>query len=118
MNWYLKVLQNYGNFEGRARRKEYWIFFLINNLITYGLMMLAVVAETPILMFAAVLYMFAVIIPGIAVGVRRMHDVGVSGWYLLVPIYSFILVCTKGEEGENKYGQDPKLSESPQMQKV
>lgn len=47
-------------------------------------------------------------LPAIAVGVRRMHDVGKSGWFLLIPIYSLILALTNGEEGENEYGEDAK----------
>ncbi|MGB7392793.1 MAG: DUF805 domain-containing protein [Pricia sp.] len=118
MNWYLKVLKNYADFEGRARRKEYWMFFLINMMISYGLMILAVIAELSVLLFASTLYSIAVIIPSLGVAIRRMHDVGKSGWFILVPIYSFILLCSKGEQGENKYGADPKELESPVMQKV
>jgi uncharacterized membrane protein YhaH (DUF805 family) len=118
MNWYLKVLQNYAGFEGRARRKECWMFFLFNALIGYGLLILAAVAELPVLMFASTLYFFGVLIPSLAVAIRRMHDVGKSGWFILVPIYSFLLACTEGEKGENKYGANPKLEESPTMQKV
>lgn len=55
------------------------------------------------------LYTLAVLLPSIAVGVRRMHDVGKSGWFLLIPIYNFFLAVTEGEKGENKYGADPKL---------
>ena len=118
MNWYLKVLKNYADFEGRARRKEYWMFFLFNTLIGYGLLILATIAELPVLMFAAILYFLGVVIPSIALGVRRMHDVGKSGWFILIPIYSFILTCTESEKGENKYGANPKLEESPTLQKV
>ena len=50
----------------------------------------------------------AVIIPYIAVGVRRMHDVGKSGWFMLIPIYNLILFCTEGQKGDNEYGPDPK----------
>lgn len=118
MNWYLKVLQNYAGFEGRARRKEYWMFFLFNMLIGYGMLILATVAELPVLMFATMLYFLGVFIPSLALAIRRMHDVGKSGWYILVPIYSLILACTEGEKGENKYGANPKLGESATMQKV
>ena len=52
----------------------------------------------------------AFLIPSIAVGVRRMHDVGKSGWFLLIPIYNLILACTPGESGTNEYGPDPKGS--------
>ena len=54
------------------------------------------------------LYSLAVLLPSIAVGVRRMHDVGKSGWYILIPIYNFILAVTDGEQGANEYGPDPK----------
>ncbi len=118
MNWYLKALKNYAGFEGRSRRKEYWMFFLFNMLITYGLLILATVTELPVLMFAGVLYVFGTLIPGIALAVRRMHDVGKSGWFILVPIYSFILICTEGEKDDNKYGANPKLEASATMQKV
>ena len=53
------------------------------------------------------LYSLAVLVPSIAVGVRRMHDVGKSGWFLLIPIYNLILAVTEGEKGENEYGQEP-----------
>ncbi|MGB6152402.1 MAG: DUF805 domain-containing protein [Pricia sp.] len=118
MNWYLKAFKNYAGFEGRARRKEYWMFFLFNMLIGYGLFIAAAIVNLPVLMFAAGLYFLGALIPSLAVAVRRMHDVGVSGWFMLIPIYSFILICTKGEEGENKYGANPKAQENPVLQKV
>ena len=52
-------------------------------------------------------YQLAILIPSIAAGVRRMHDTGKSGWYLLIPIYNLILACTRGDEGANEYGPDP-----------
>jgi uncharacterized membrane protein YhaH (DUF805 family) len=58
--------------------------------------------------FLTNIYSLAVFIPTIAVGVRRMHDVNRSGWYLLIPIYSFVLTCTEGSDGPNNYGVDPK----------
>lgn len=118
MNWYLKAFKKYASFEGRARRKEYWMFFLFNMLIGYGLFIAAVIVELPVLMFAAVLYFVGTVIPSLAVAIRRMHDVGKSGWFILVPIYSFILICTKSEEGDNKYGPNPKVHEIPALQKV
>lgn len=119
MNWYLKVITQYADFKGRARRKEYWMFFLFNILFAYGLQILALAAEVPALLFLAVVYSFAVFVPSLAVGVRRMHDVGKSGWYLLIPIYSFILAVTEGNRGENPYGKDPKQTpEDVKLQKV
>jgi len=101
MNYYFKVLQNYATFSGRARRSEYWYFFLFNVIIGFvcGLMQVPDLAN---------IYTLAVLIPGIAVGVRRMHDVGKSGWFLLIPIYNLILAFTEGEKGTNQYGPDPK----------
>ncbi len=117
MSWYLKVLRQYADFKGRARRKEYWMFSFINFVILMGL---------EILLFATtnindignsvwsvsnvfiIVYQLAILIPSIAVGVRRMHDVGKSGWFLLIPIYSFILTVTEGEIENNEYGANPK----------
>ena len=57
-------------------------------------------------------YTLAVLLPSIAVAVRRVHDIGKSGWYLLIPIYNLVLVLTEGEKCENKYGPDPKAIEA------
>lgn len=105
MNYYLHVLKNYATFSGRARRSEYWYFALFNAIISFGIGFVAGLLDVTIL---STVYSVAVIIPFIAVGVRRMHDVGKSGWFLLIPIYGFILACTDGVKGENEYGADPK----------
>jgi len=109
MEWYLKVVRdNYANFKGRASRQEYWMFTLINALFAFALSMIEGFTgifgnnEQSIL---ANIYSLAVAIPSIAVGVRRMHDVGKSGWFLLIPIYNFILSVTDSESGENQYGE-------------
>ena len=105
-DWYKKVVfENYANFSGRARRSEYWYFVLFNVIIAIAFGFICGLIGVPDL---ANLYTLAVLIPSLAVGVRRMHDVGKSGWFLLIPIYSFILAVTEGEKGENKYGPDPK----------
>lgn len=57
------------------------------------------------------LYSLVTLIPSLAVAVRRMHDIGKSGWYILIPIYNIILLATAGEEGENQYGPDPNQAE-------
>ncbi len=108
MNWYLKVLKQFADFKGRARRKEYWMFTLISLLITYGFMILAIVTEISALSIISSIHSFAVLVPTLAVGVRRIHDVGKSGWFLLIPIYNLILLCTDSEEGTNKWGPNPK----------
>ena len=105
MKWYFKVLQNYANFNGRARRKEYWMFFLFNVLISIIINVIDASAGNATV---GTIYSLAMLVPGIAVGVRRMHDVGKSGWYLLIPIYNLILAVSEGTAGENEYGLDPK----------
>jgi uncharacterized membrane protein YhaH (DUF805 family) len=108
MKWYFKVLKQYFDFKGRAGRKEYWLFFLFNIIISISLSLLASEYKYSILPLVYLAYMALLLIPSIAVAVRRMHDVGKSGWFILVPIYNFILAITNGETGENQYGQDPK----------
>ena len=107
MNYYLKVLQNYATFSGRARRKEYWMFTLFSIIISAALGFVGGLSGT---MVIGNIYSLAVLIPTIAVGVRRMHDVGKSGWFLLIPIYSFILAVSNGDTGNNEYGDDPKAT--------
>lgn len=110
MNYYLKVLQNYAVFNGRARRSEYWWFFLINIVIAYGLQIIAAITEVSAFSMIGGLYSLAVLLPGIGVAIRRMHDVGKSGWYILIPIYNLILAFTEGDKGPNEYGEDPKAN--------
>lgn len=110
MNYYFKVLRNYATFNGRARRSEYWYFFLFNVAIAFVLGFIDGMVGIEVL---SKVYTLAVLIPGIAVAVRRIHDVGKSGWYCLVPIYNLILMCTDGTVGPNEYGPDPKR---PEMQ--
>ncbi|NJN78351.1 MAG: DUF805 domain-containing protein [Saprospiraceae bacterium] len=109
-NYYLEVLKKYAVFEGRARRSEYWYFVLFNLIISVGL---GVIDGIVGLMQFGIsdVYSLAVLVPTIAVAIRRMHDVGKSGWYCLIPIYNIILAATEGQAGPNQYGQDPKNPE-------
>ncbi len=107
MNWYVKVLKQYADFKGRARRQEFWMFFLINFLISIGINILSV-AIAPELAILGTLYSLAVLVPSLAVGVRRMHDVGKSGWFYIIPFYNLILACTDSEDGPNDWGPNPK----------
>ena len=112
MNYYLKVLKNYAVFNGRARRQEYWMFVLFNMIVSFLFGMVdgatGMYDEATGRGTISSVYSFAVLVPTIAVAVRRMHDVGKSGWYILIPIYNLVLACTDSEEGENKYGANPK----------
>jgi uncharacterized membrane protein YhaH (DUF805 family) len=108
INWYKKVVfENYANFNGRARRSEYWWFFLMNIIVSFVFGFVCGLIKMPNL---SAIYSLAVLVPSIAVGVRRMHDVGKSGWFILIPIYNLILAVTEGEKGPNQYGEDPKSS--------
>ena len=114
MNWYIKVLKNYSGFSGRARRKEYWMFFLFNIIISFGIGFVlgfigAILGNGPTLTnFVILIYSLALLLPAIAVAVRRMHDTGRSGWWIIVPFINLIFLCLDGEPHENKYGPDPK----------
>jgi uncharacterized membrane protein YhaH (DUF805 family) len=112
MEWYLKVLRQYVDFAGRARRKEYWMFTLVNVIIALVLAILDNVLTTGIL---GLVYSLAVLLPSLAVGVRRLHDTGRSGWWLLISLIPLIgaivlvvFFATDGEPQPNAYGPDPK----------
>jgi len=110
MNWYLAVLKKYAVFKGRARRKEYWMFFLFNLIIAFVLGMVEGflgINPTGGQSILADIYQLAVLLPSIAVGIRRMHDVNKSGWFILVPIYNLFLAVKQGDVGENRFGPDP-----------
>lgn len=120
MNWYLKVLKDYAVFSGRARRKEYWMFVLFNLIILFVLVFLdralgMAHAESGYGPLSG-LYSLAVLIPAIAVGIRRLHDTGRSGWWLLIalipligPIWLLVLFVMDSEAGANQFGPNPKL---------
>ncbi len=101
----LVVLQKYAEFNGRARRAEYWYFLLVSVGIS---ILLTVVGNVLHFGLFGSLYSLAVLVPTIAVAIRRMHDVDKSGWFALIPIYNLILACTEGTRGPNQYGPDPK----------
>jgi uncharacterized membrane protein YhaH (DUF805 family) len=118
MNWYLEVLKKYAVFQGRARRKEYWMFTLFNVLISIALIIIGAIlglsgdGGTNIL---STLYGLAVLLPGIAVSVRRLHDTDRSGWWLLIgliPIIGFIVLLIfmvqDSQPNDNQYGSNPK----------
>lgn len=105
MNWYITVLKKYAQFSGRARRKEFWMFALVNTVITYALLFLGLAMRLP---YLNIIYSLGVLLPSLAVGVRRMHDINKSGWFFIIPFVNIILACMPGTVGENAYGEDPK----------
>lgn len=116
MNWYLDVLKNkYATFTGRARRKEYWMFFLFNILIAIGLGIIEAVLGIPGIL--GMIYALAVLVPGIAITVRRLHDTGRSGWWILIglipligAIILLIFMVLDSQAGDNEYGPNPKAA--------
>ena len=120
MKYYLQAFKNYANFNGRARRKEYWMYILFFYLITFLMIFLDNLLGITIedgLGPLTIVYILISIIPTLAVGIRRLHDIGKSGWWLLISwvpliggIWMFILLVTDSQLEENIYGKNPKLS--------
>jgi len=94
-------LKKYATFEGRASRSEYWFFALFYIIVS---LLSGFIEGITGIMGLGYLPFLALFIPSIAVGCRRMHDVGRSGWFQLVPIYNLILALTPSNPGTNKYG--------------
>ncbi len=114
MDWYIKVLKKYAEFNGRAQRAEYWYFALFNVLISIALTLPETLINNT--QFLANIYSLAVLVPGIAVTVRRLHDINKSGWYLLVALIPcvgaiILLIWTiqDSDPGPNEYGENPKM---------
>ena len=112
MNWYIKCMKQYLDFSGRAQRTEFWMFVLFNFLISLGLAIIDYVLGLGILQ---PLYGLAVLIPAIAVSVRRLHDTGRSGWWLLlalIPLIGIIILIVfyvqDSQPGDNAWGPNPK----------
>ena len=113
MNWYFEVLKKYAVFDGRAHRTEFWLFFLFSFIISFFLGVIVGLVES--LWFITTLYALAVLIPGLAVSVRRLHDTNRSGWWILtglVPILGWIALLIfyveDSRPGANQYGPNPK----------
>ena len=112
MEYFIGALKKYADFNGRATRKEFWMFFLIYIII--AIILNVVDALTGIPLFS-VLYALALLIPTISSGPRRLHDVSRSGWWqllLLIPLIGFIVLVvfwTRDSHEENKFGANPKL---------
>lgn len=115
MQWYLKVLGQYVDFAGRARRKEYWMFTLVSVVISIVLAIIDSALFEFQIGVLGLLYSLAVLLPTLAVSVRRLHDTGRTGWWVLIaliPIIGTIVLIVfmvmDGERHPNAYGPDPK----------
>ena len=95
------VFTNYANFNGRARLSEYWWFVLFTLIVRLSIALMFNNSMLDLLVGLVLL------IPGLSVAVRRVHDVGKSGWFILIPFYNLYLVLSRGERGTNQYGSDP-----------
>lgn len=112
MKWFVKCIRQYVDFSGRARRKEYWMFTLFNAIFAFSL---GVYDGLNDMGFLGYIYNAFIFLPSLAVSVRRLHDVGKSGWFYLIAlipfvgaIWLFVLFCTSGKPGTNKWGPNPK----------
>lgn len=118
MSWFLKAVRQYADFSGRAQRKEYWLFVLVYVLLYIGLSFVDVVlgtygSSTGFGLLTGILAL-ALLIPSVAVTVRRLHDTGRSGWWVLmafIPLANIVLLvlcCFDSSPGANRYGPNPK----------
>jgi len=125
MQWFIDVVKKYAVFDGRARRKEYWMFVLFYTIIYVILgfvdMVIGTSAQNSFGGLLAGLFGLAVLLPSIGVSIRRMHDTNRSGWWILISlipcvgwIWFIVLAAQEGTIGDNQYGPDPKAAERGQ----
>ena len=113
MEWYLSVFRRYAEFTGRSRRKEYWMFALVNAIV--WLVLYVVGKQSLVLLIILAIYAVAVLVPSLAVTVRRLHDTGRSGWWWLISFVPFVgaivllvFLCQDSQAGSNPWGANPK----------
>ncbi|EIZ2110937.1 DUF805 domain-containing protein [Salmonella enterica] len=118
MQWYLQVLKSYAVFSGRARRKEYWMFTLINIIVSVILSIIQSALGMEEHQVIILIYSLILLLPSIGVSVRRLHDTERSGYWILIglipligSIVLLVFMCQNGTTGRNKYGADPKRGE-------
>ncbi len=120
MNYFISCIKDkYCCFSGRARRKEYWMFVLFNIIFSFVIgfisVFLANVTNVTAFLYLSTIYNLAMILPGLSVGVRRLHDTDKSGWFVLlglIPIVGAIILlvfmCLDSNPGANRFGPNPK----------
>ena len=114
MNYFIEALKKYAVFSGRARRKEYWMFILFAGIAYLALLGIGYAID---MVWIGIIFYLAILLPALGVAVRRLHDTGRSGWWILfglVPLVGgitlLVFYCLDGDQGENKYGHNPKLA--------
>jgi uncharacterized membrane protein YhaH (DUF805 family) len=117
MNYYIEVLRKWNDFKGRSRRTEYWYFALFNFLVAVILSFISIIGNSKVFIYILYAYCIILIIPTLAVMVRRLHDTDRNGWWFFIslipiigPIWLFVLVVLDSNSGDNKYGPNPKIS--------
>lgn len=123
MNYYSICLSKFADFSGRARRREYWTFALVNCLIAMLLLILGLAfgEDSPASNIMVTIFYLIMLVPNLSVSVRRLHDIGKSGWYMflsLIPLIGGLILLIwslmDSEPGENQYGKNPKEGENLQ----
>lgn len=131
MKWYIGVIKRYASCKGRARRKEFWLFVLVNYLITAACGMadnflgLQTVLAGQTVAIITMVYTLLVLIPCLAVSIRRLHDIDKSGWWLLLALapvvgWAWLLVYSllEGTPCCNRYGDNPRLADTIKIQRA
>ena len=107
----LQPLTRYTDFNGRARRKEYWYFAVMYYAVIFMIGFVGGIlgdSASQLIGGISILFALGMAIPSLAVGVRRMHDTNRRGWWLLLPIVNLVFLCIEGQQGSNRFGDDPK----------
>ena len=114
MKWFIKCIKQYADFKGRARRKEYWMFALFYSIFSIAAMLIDAILWEELPIFETLFDLF-IFIPYLAVCIRRLHDTGNSGWWVIIAlipiigtIWLLVLVCSNSEPGTNEWGDNPK----------
>lgn len=117
MNEFILMWKNALDFKGRSRRREYWMAYLISVILAAIIFGLVAITGSSIFMGLYGLYALALFLPSLSMAVRRLHDVGKSGWYYLIMFipfgvfYVLYLFCQDSEAKTNQWGEDPKKNE-------
>ena len=111
MHYFFDALKKYAVFGGRSSRREYFMFFLISFVIAFALSFILGIIKAVSnidIMFIGGIYQNALLVPSLALAIRRIHDTDKSGWFVLVPFYNVVLLFISGTPGTNRFGTDPK----------
>lgn len=118
--WMLLPLKRYADFEGRSSRKEFWMFLLFTNLVSAALFIFGAVVSPDLGLGLLALGFLGVLVPFVAVQVRRFHDQSKSGWFALLNLIPYVgiliilgFMLIEGTAGDNDYGPNPKVAANP-----